>query len=821
MIKQNNLGVSSLCREQLQRLEVAIENTIFVIPSVNGGGLLERMIPTLGLPPHIIYVLDQGSTDSTQDICARFNVNIIQLGAPHTYTQCCNIALEIARERKSEFFYISNNDITFVTDVARELLHEIMNDSSLGALSCSQVVTDRQRSNPTLSNRVYWDLSKLAFEHDTSILDSEYYRIESDFCELTCTVLRMSAVSDIGGFDDDYGFYHEDADLGFRLRQAGYTTAYLPQSQIQHFAGSTFSRGLGQARLDYISKSKALFEKKHFGYGVSYEDFKSETPSSWAIINRNLFKNLKSMGMINDARPALTFAHPGERPFDYLYSVWETSTLPQAWLRFKDSYKAIFLPSQWNLETFRTAGFQNAHYVPLGVNTDTFHPWGEADRFYEETTFLWFSRNQHRKALDDLLEVWKIFHDRHPKSKLVIMGDGILTDADAPRSMMRFWREYLIYEDIQQGILFKETLKPLSEQQMAKIYRSVDCVISTSRSDGFGFNIVESLACGTMVIFPQYGAAADMVFPGALTFGGREIIADYSDKYFFEFVNWWEPCKEEILNAMEQFYGLSSADKSALIRTASNLVRSKFTWRTTSFAMRAALETCQTKIIDPYPAGKYSGRKIFESRLLEKIELNELDLLPISVLLRCEIDDIFADFDRNYYKMANSDLRNLLIDPLWHFLLFGWNENRIVGPAMSTAAFLSSHGKGRSFIIYLNDVGMNYDCQDLKWKFFDWQIKIVKQADRDLQLPNLRFIQLVYQTILGRDPDPEGLETFLSHLFNQKHSKEEVLEIIADSSEAHIKWRLDPIFAPPQPNESAVEADDPVEAETQKAMRAA
>jgi len=186
-----------------------------------------------------------------------------------------------------------------------------------------------------------------------------------------------------------------------------------------------------------------------------------------------------------------------------------------------------------------------------------------------------------------------------------------------------------------------------------------------------------------------------------------------------------------------------------------------------------------------------------------------------------EIDDLFEDFDREYYRSANADLKTLLTDPLWYFLLMGWNEDRLVAPAMRTADFLSSCDRARSFIIYLNDVGMDYNCQNLRWKFFDWQIQMVKQIDRRMKLSNMRFIRLVYQIILRREPDPEGLQTFLSFLFDQKYSKEEVLEIIADSNEAYTKWRLEPIFPPPLPNESPVQANVAVEVDMPKALRVA
>ena len=788
MINHDNFGVRKLNHQSKIRLDAELEKIIFVIPSINGGRLLERMLPTLNLPPSVIYVLDQGSSDSTQHICDKFKVNIVQLNDPHTYTQCCNIALRIALDMKVDFFFISNNDISFVTDVGRELLHEIMCDGNLGMLSCSQVVTDEQRSNPILSNRVYWDLGALNFEHETANLGSEYYRVESDFCELTCAVMRTSAIAAVGGFDDGYGFYHEDADLGFRLREAGYTTAYLPQSQIEHFAGSTFNQGLGQARLNYIAKSKSLFERKHSGFGVNYSDFMSDVPSSWTIINRNLFKNLKYLGLIDSDRAALTFAHPGARPLDYLYTVWETDSLPAKWLPFADAYKAVFLPSQWNLDVFRASGFQNTHYVPLGADTDVFHPWAEVERAYDEPTFLWFSRNQYRKGLDVLLSVWRAFRIRRPGAKLIVMGHGILTESDVPLSKMRRWREYLIYEDFDHGIIYKEILTPLSEREVAKIYRSVDAVLVTSRSEGFGFNVVEALACGAMVIFPSYGATADMIFPGALTFGGKKISANYSDKDFYDVGSWWEPCEEEILIAMEKVSDMSASLRAELFRLGSNMVRSKFSWRTTAFSMRNALKNYQTR--RPKKLTNIIGPINFTSWLRKSLEDGSADFLPVSYLTSLNIEDIFSDFDRGAYLDVNKDLPNLLMDPLWHFLRYGWLEGRMVSVSQGAADFLCSSNEKMCFIAYINNVGMIYDCDSLRRRFFEWEVDKLRQVIEKQSLSNISFLKLVYNVILKREPDPSGLQSHLELLFEQKFSQKGILENIVNSAEARLLHSL-------------------------------
>jgi GT2 family glycosyltransferase len=50
---------------------------------------------------------------------------------------------------------------------------------------------------------------------------------------------RRCALSEVGGFDEDYFCYVEDVDLGFRLRLAGYRCLYVPESVAQHVGSGT------------------------------------------------------------------------------------------------------------------------------------------------------------------------------------------------------------------------------------------------------------------------------------------------------------------------------------------------------------------------------------------------------------------------------------------------------------------------------------------------------------------------------------------------------------------------------------------------------
>jgi glycosyltransferase involved in cell wall biosynthesis len=569
-------------------LKEPLQKTLVAIPSIDGAHLLSRMLPSLQIPNELVVVLDQGSKDCTEQICNAAGVSVIQLGRAHTYTEACNIAAEIARERGCDYLFVANNDVVFTTDVIRELLAELIADPDLGIVAPAQLIFEEGRSQGRLAYRVFWDLETLTFQHDFNAPSGNPHRLEADFCELTVAGIRMAAIGRTGFLDKSYGFYHEDADFGFRLRQVGYTCAYLPNSQIKHWAGSTFSKMPGRLQSFYSLRNKQLFASKFLDRHLSHADHKSKQTDSWSIINKHLHPYLRKHGLAHPAYPELIFAHPGTQPLDYLFTIWETSQFPETWLKFKDSYKLTMTPSHWGLDVLKSANFARVHYVPLGVESDVFQPWGGLQRFHDGKTFLWFARNQYRKGLDVMLKAWRVFHTERPHARLILLGTAILDAMDKPDSI-RVWKQFRIAEYASDGISVHETVTPIDEETLATIYRSVDFTVCTSRAEGFGYSVAESMACGTPAIFGDFSAMKQFATKDALLLRGTSILANYSDKGFTQVGSWWEPSIEHLVELLFEAHDMDAERYHNIKQDGVRLIRTHFSWRATCFGIRAAL----------------------------------------------------------------------------------------------------------------------------------------------------------------------------------------------------------------------------------------
>jgi N-acetylglucosaminyl-diphospho-decaprenol L-rhamnosyltransferase len=58
----------------------------------------------------------------------------------------------------------------------------------------------------------------------------------------SCFLVRRTAFEQVGGFDEAYFMYAEDVDLCWRLGQAGWGVAYVPEAEITHHQGVSTDR---------------------------------------------------------------------------------------------------------------------------------------------------------------------------------------------------------------------------------------------------------------------------------------------------------------------------------------------------------------------------------------------------------------------------------------------------------------------------------------------------------------------------------------------------------------------------------------------------
>ncbi len=93
---------------------------------------------------------------------------------------------------------------------------------------------------------------------DRGQFDREEEVLWPDGC---AAMYRKEMLDEIGGFDEDFFAYGDDAELGLRARIAGWKCIYAPGAVVRHHRGSTLGKGSAR-RLALIERNRVLARRQ-------------------------------------------------------------------------------------------------------------------------------------------------------------------------------------------------------------------------------------------------------------------------------------------------------------------------------------------------------------------------------------------------------------------------------------------------------------------------------------------------------------------------------------------------------------------------------
>ena len=193
-----------------------------------------------------IIISDNGSKDdSVEFIREHFpSIKIIENGENLGFGSAINRGLDLA---KGEYFLFLNSDLKLNSNCVGELAKLLDSDSSIGGAIPKILHIDQQNIINSLG--VLINYTGIAYPNLLGEKDPGYQEPFESACG-GIFMLRREVYKTIGGFDEDLFLYHEDHDLSWRVRLAGWQLKVAPKAIMYHHY--KFNKGI----LKYYSSEK-------------------------------------------------------------------------------------------------------------------------------------------------------------------------------------------------------------------------------------------------------------------------------------------------------------------------------------------------------------------------------------------------------------------------------------------------------------------------------------------------------------------------------------------------------------------------------------
>jgi glycosyltransferase involved in cell wall biosynthesis len=266
------------------------------------------------------------------------------------------------------------------------------------------------------------------------------------------------------------------------------------------WVGPAYDRGgYGAVTRNYVlGLSRIGFPVRLLALGPTHAEIDPEIASELRSLERTPVG--RSPGLVVHGTPEMFRLAP---PFGFVRrigcTIFETDRVPAHWVSACNAMDEIWVPSQFNIETFANSGVgtDKLAIVPYGIDTAAFVP-SDREGGTEPFTFLYVCAFGWRKGIDLLLESFlNEFTRGEARLVMRVYSEGYqgVPAADVER---------VLYESVDARLTKPASERPevtiitqaQSSAELKRLYQSADLYISTDRANGWGVPCQEAMALG-------------------------------------------------------------------------------------------------------------------------------------------------------------------------------------------------------------------------------------------------------------------------------------------------------------------------------------
>lgn len=217
-----------------------------VIPTWNGARFLDPCLAALDRQTlgdlaggaFETIVVDNGSTDDTAEILARFDdsIRVVRFDTNRGFAAAVNAGIAASR---SDVIVLLNNDTEVESGWLAALVDALDADPRAGMATSKVRLFDRRDVLHTTgdtvdlagcpANRGVWEVDRGQWDDSRAVFGANG----------AAAAYRRALFDEVGCFEEAFGSYMEDVDLAWRARLAGWTCVFVPQAVVYHHISGT------------------------------------------------------------------------------------------------------------------------------------------------------------------------------------------------------------------------------------------------------------------------------------------------------------------------------------------------------------------------------------------------------------------------------------------------------------------------------------------------------------------------------------------------------------------------------------------------------
>ncbi|MGD6818500.1 glycosyltransferase [Metabacillus sp. 113a] len=580
-----------------------------------------------------VVVFDNGSTDGTVEYLQSLNwIKAVYNNKNIGFTAGNNEALKYCDPNND--IVLLNNDMILEQEDWMDLLQETAySDPRIGVTGARLCGADGDLEGKLLHAGSYIYPDDLAGQQIGGVeTDVNQYSAIRDVQGIVfaCAYIKRDTIDQIGFLDTDYFAYFEDTDYCLRAISNGLRVVLDGRVTLKHIHnGATKTNKVSFWNI--YKPSQKIFERKWKNYlqsqyqqSVNWHSTVNLPFFGYANSSRNIMLALDEQNVevryrfvygkgtpilleesskIDDHRLNL-FSRRARDPhapdviygqgdvffrnkgrYNVGYTMLEVDGLPAEWVRQSNMMNEIWVPSQFNAETFRESGVNvPIHVVPLGIDPNYFNPGIQGTRFSDKFTFLSVFEWGERKAPEDLFRTFLTEFAANDDVLLVCK----ITNND-PSVNVEHEIQKLGFKDFGSKVLILLNQK-LPTHLMGSLYRSADCFVLSTKGEGWGMPILEAMACGIPTVATDWSAQQEFLnIHTGYPVNVKKLVPAIARCPYYKGFKWAEPDLEHLAFQLRHVYENRETAKEKSHHAANKIIES-WTWKNTALKIKQRLD---------------------------------------------------------------------------------------------------------------------------------------------------------------------------------------------------------------------------------------
>jgi glycosyltransferase involved in cell wall biosynthesis len=240
-------------------------------------------------------------------------------------------------------------------------------------------------------------------------------------------------------------------------------------------------------------------------------------------------------------------------------TMFGTDRIPDGWCERCNAMDEVWVPSEFNRETFVAAGVdpRKLRVLHAGVDTEVFRPGllplGLAHR--RKFNFLSVSNLDPRKGTDLLLKAYLKEFKPDEDVTLILKISADYDERIDPAAQLAFFVEREVGFTLEQSPPLILLNGPMSQAAMASLYTAASAFVLPTHGEGYGRAFLEALACELPVIATRWSGQLDFLNDqNSYLIDVEGLVPASTECEFFAGHLWAQPSVDHLRQLMREVY---------------------------------------------------------------------------------------------------------------------------------------------------------------------------------------------------------------------------------------------------------------------------